>query len=340
MLAKKNLLTLSMIGATALLFAHTHSWAEPPADNAAAADLSQQIFDTMIRVHGVAPGFRPVHAKGLVCHGTFTPSPDAATLSTAAHFQGTSVPITVRFSDGAPDPIIPDNSPNAGPREMAIRFTLPGGTETDIVAMSHNGFVVSDGQEFLALQKSIAATDPSKPHPWPVEAFLGAHPLALKFVHENAIVPASFANASFFANDAFIFVNKAGVKQAGRYKILPVDGPHDLSEAEAKGKSPNFLIDDLKTRLATTPIKFHLIIQLPNPGDQTSDPSLVWPDDRKTIDAGTISITAVDPDSAAVEKPLAYDPTNLTDGIELSDDPLPDLRSSVYALSVAHRNPK
>jgi catalase len=335
--AKKIIVTFAMLGVAALFFAHTRSSAAPPADQ---DDLAQQIFDTMVQVHGVAPGFRPVHAKGLVCHGTFTPSPEAATLSKAAHFNGASIPITVRFSDGAPDPIIPDNSANAGPRGMAIRFTLPGGAETDIIAMSHNGFVVANGEEFLALQKSIVATDPSKPHPWPVEAFLGAHPLALKFVQENVVVPASFANVSFFANDAFIFVNKAGVKQAGRYKIIPVDGPHDLTDAEAKAKSPNFLIDDLKARLATMPIKFHLVIQLANADDQTKNPSLVWPDDRKTIDAGTISITAVDPDSAAVEKPLAFDPTNLTDGIELSDDPFPDLRSSVYALSVTRRNSK
>ncbi len=332
----KAIVAVTAVGLTALFFAHTRSWGGPPADK----HLAREIFDAMIQVHGNKAGFRPAHAKGIVCQGTFAASPEAANLSKAAHFQGTSVPLTIRFSDGGPDPIIPDNSPNAGPHGMAIRFTLPGGEETDIVAMSHNGFVVATGEEFLALQKSVVATDPGKPHPWPVEEFLGAHPLALKFVKDNAVVPASFANASFFGNDAFIFVNKEGTKQAGRYKIVPFDGQKDLSEEEAKTKTPNFLVDDLKTRLATAPIKFHLMVQLPNDGDATKDPSLVWPDDRKTIDAGTISVTAVLPDSAAAEKALAFDPINLTDGIELSDDPLPALRSSVYALSVKHRNPE
>ena len=36
-------------------------------------------------------------------------------------------------------------------------------------------------------------------------------------------------------------------------------------------------------------------------------------------------------------KALAFDPTRLTDGIELSDDPLPALRSRVYRLSRIHR---
>jgi catalase len=324
--------TLTILGTGALLLAQATLHAAPPADK----DLAQQIFDTMIQVHGIQPGFRPVHAKGIVCQGTFTPSDDAAKLSKAAHFQA-AVPITVRFSDGSPEPMIPDNSPNAGPRGMAIRFALPGGGQTDIVAMSHNGFVVGSGEDFLALQKSIVATDPSKPHPWPVEIFVTSHPAALKFVVDNKTVPTSFATEAFFSNDAFMFENKDGVKQPGRYKIIPVAGQHDLTDDQAQTKSPNFLIDDLKTHLATEPIKFHLVVQLPNSGDATNDPSIVWPDDRKTIDVGTISVTSIDPNSAASEKALAFDPTILTDGIDLSDDPFPNLRSSVYALSVAYR---
>jgi len=304
-----------------------------PSDN----DLAQQIFDLMVHMRGVTSGYRPVHAKGIVCQGTFTPSKDAAILSKAAHFQGASVPITVRFSEGSPDPSIPDNSPDAGPRGLAIRFMLPGGGKADIVAMSHNGFVVGAVEEFLALLRAVAATDPSKPHPWPIEVFLTTHPLALKFVLDNKVIPASFATESFFSNDAFIFVNKSGVKQAGRYKILPEAGPLRLTDEEAKARSINFLVEELTTRLATGPIKFRLVVQLPNAGDATHDPSLVWPDDRKTIDAGIISITSVVADSAAAERAMVFDPTHLTDGIELSDDPFPALRATVYSLSASHR---
>ncbi len=298
--------------------------------------LVQQIFDTMVQA-GAKPGYRVAHAKGIVLQGTFSPSKNAAALSKAAHFRGASVPVTVRFSNGAADPSTPDNSPNAGPRGMAIRFNLPGGGKTDIVALSHNGFVVGTGEDFLALQKAIVATNPSQPHPWPIEAFLGGHPVALKFVQESQVVPASYGTQGFFSNDAFIFVNKDGVKQAGRYKIIPVAGQHSLSDAEAKTKSANFLAEELKTRLKTGPIKFRLVVQLPNPGDPTNDPSLVWPDDRRTIDLGTISITSVVADSDAAQKALVFFPTTLTDGIELSDDPLPSLRTSVYALSFARR---
>jgi len=298
--------------------------------------LAQQIFEVMIQVHGANPAFRTAHAKGVVCQGTFTPSKEATSLSKAAHFQGGSIPITVRFSNASQDPFISDNAAG-NPRGMAIRFRLPSGRETDIVSLSHNGFIVGTGEDFLALQKAIAATDPSKPHPWPIEAFIGSHPVAAKFVQEVQATPASYGTAAFFSNDAFIFVNNQGQKQAGRYKILPVAGVQNLSEADAKAKSPDFLVDELKTRLASGPINYRMIVQLANSGDPTNDPSLVWPDDRKTIDVGMISITSVVADSDAAQKTLVFFPTNLTDGIELSDDPFPALRTSVYALSFARR---
>ena len=269
--------------------------------------------------------------------GTFASSGKAVALSKAAHFQAGSTPLTVRFSDGAPDPAVPENSYDASPRGIAIRFHLPGGGLTDIVALSHNGFAVATGEEFLALQKAVAATDPSKPHPWPIEGFLGAHPAALKFVTEIRVIPASLANEAFFSNNSFLLVNARGERQAVRYQIIPVAGRRDLSDVEAKAKSPSFLIEDLKTRLSAGPVQFRLIVQIPNPGDPTADPSLVWPEDRRTIDAGIISINSVFADSVGVEKELVFDPTHLTDGIELSDDELPALRARVYSLSVTRR---
>ena len=49
---------------------------EPPAGK----DLVEQIFDTMLQVPGGKPGYRPVHAKGIVCQGSFVPTREAATL--------------------------------------------------------------------------------------------------------------------------------------------------------------------------------------------------------------------------------------------------------------------
>jgi catalase len=301
-------------------------------------DLIGQIAEVMSQGPSGKAHLRYIHAKGIVCTGTFEASPGAAEISRAAHFAGGSVPVTVRFSDGAPDITIADNSPDASPRGMAIRFGT--GRGTDIMTISHNGFVVGNGEEFLALEKAIAATDSSKPHPWPVEAFLGSHPRALKFVQEINRVPSSFATEAFYSNNALIFINSRQERRAGRYQIIPMDGSQYLSEADAKAASPDFLSEEFRRRLPDSPVRFRLLLQLAGPGDETDDGSLVWPDDRKKVELGIITISSVAPDSAAAERDLAFDPTRLTDGIELSDDPLPLLRSRVYAYSVAGRHRK
>src|SRR5437870_2354183 len=66
---------------------------------ASSADLAQQIIEIMTQAPGVQPGRRPLHAKGIVCQGTFSPSAEAAKISRAPHFAAETL-LTVRFSDG------------------------------------------------------------------------------------------------------------------------------------------------------------------------------------------------------------------------------------------------
>jgi catalase len=44
---------------------------------------------------GVHPGFRPAHAKGLMCAGAFKPSPEAVGLTSAPHAGRPTTPVTV-----------------------------------------------------------------------------------------------------------------------------------------------------------------------------------------------------------------------------------------------------
>jgi catalase len=306
---------------------------------AKAKTLPEQIADVMVQLAGgIHPGVRFTHSKGLVTTGTFTPAPSAKTISSAAHLQAAAVPVIVRYSDGSGIPNIPDNNPNASPHGMAIRFALPGGAYTDIVANSHNGFFVGNGNDFLAFLTAIASTNEKSPHPSPIEAFLGAHPAALKVVLDSKAAAKSFENLDFFGNNAVIFVDAAGNKHPGRYQIIPAAGVVKLDSATAAKQSPNYMFDDLKKTIAKGPVKYTVYAQLVNPGDQTNDGSVVWPSDRKRVELGTLSVTKVAPNSDSLQKTLAFNPIILTKGITLSDDPLPVLRSSVYALSVAHRH--
>jgi catalase len=135
-----------------------------------------------------------------------------------------------------------------------------------------------------------------------------------------------------------VFVDRNGKRQPVRYQIVPLAGVANLDSAAAARAGGNYLREDLQRRLGRGAVQFRLYAQLPNLGDQTTDGSIVWPDDRKRVLLGTIRLTRVEPQQEELQRSLAFNPTFLTSGIELSDDPLVPLRSAVYALSVAHRH--
>jgi catalase len=297
--------------------------------------VTTQIVDLANKVDGVHPGFRAFHAKGVVVEGTFRASAEAARLSSATLFNGRSIPVTARFSDGSGMPTVPDGSP-AMPRGIAIKYHLPGGGDTDMVTNSFKFFPVATGEDFRDLLQAIVASPPSAPKPTKLEQFFASHPNAPKAIGSLPI-PDSFADEEYHGIDAFIFVNKSGQRQAVRYVIAPEKLVHITPEEAAK-QSPDYLFDDLAKRLAQKPLVFHLKAQLAEPGDQTKDASLPWPDDRKVADLGVLTLTKVVPNSPEVQKKLLFLPTNLTAGIELSDDPLPSVRAGAYAVSFGRRS--
>jgi catalase len=301
------------------------------------AELARQAADLFLQAFGNHPGFRLTHAKGIVCEGVFEPTAEAAGLSRAAHFRGQPVPVVVRFSNSTGLPQIPDGDPHSNPKGMAIRFKLPGGGITDIVANSQNGFPAGTPADFVGFLGSLLASGPEAPKPTPLDQFLATHPSTVRFLSTPNPQPASFATCSYFGNNCFIFLNARGERHAIRYQILPSAGELHLDPATAAARGQDFLLDELRGRLSRAPAEFQLQVQIAGPKDPTSDATLVWPDDRRKVVLGTIRLTSFDPKSMETEKGLTYDPTHLTDGIELSDDPLPAFRAQVYSISIARR---
>lgn len=297
--------------------------------------LYEQLLDALNGLFGVHTGYRPVHAKGVVCEGTFTASEAARELSRAPHLQGARVPVTVRFSDFTGLPDIPDADPNANPRGMAVRFHLSGGGETDLVAQSYDGFPTATAEEFLAFLRALAASGPGAPSPSPVEEFAATHPAAKRFVEAAKAPPASFATESYYSVDAFRFVNQHGTGRYGRYRIHPVGEERHLDGQETASKSADFLFDELRERLQRGPIEFRVMVQLAAEGDPVDDASATWPADRPQAQLGVLT---VERRSDADERQLVFDPARLVDGIEPSGDPLIPARSRIYAISYRRRH--
>jgi catalase len=290
--------------------------------------LSEEILKTFEGIFGPHPGYRPVHAKGVMLTGTFTPSSEAAGLTRAQHANQASTPVTVRFSNSTGVPMIPDNDQNADPRGMAIRFNLAEHVHTDIVAHSVNAFPATDGKEFLEFLRGVTQSDPAK-----VQEFVGSHPKGLKFIQSITPLPVSFATESYFALTAMKFTNKDGVSRFGRYTIAPVAAEEHLTPEAAAAKGPSYLFDELPQRLAKGPIGFKILVQVAEDGDVVNDNTVHWPAERKVVELGTISLTKTVADDAKEQQWTIFDPIPRLDGIAPSDDPLLELRAAVYLIS-------
>jgi catalase len=286
---------------------------------------------------GVQSGFRPAHAKGLMCAGTFNPSREAADLTRAAHASRPSTSVTVRYSDSTGLPTIPDNDPaRSGPRGIAIRFHLADYVHTDIVAHSTNGFPVRTGEEFLEfLRAAAAAFGAGKTEALGV--FLAAHPNARRFVEAPKPIPTSFTREAFFAVTSFQFTNAQGVSRHGRFRIRPEAGTEYLSDEQAAAKSADFLVDEIGPRLARGPVRLGVFVQLAGDGDDVTDSSVAWPEGRTEIPFGTITLTARVDDAEPERRKIIFDPIPRVDGIDTSGDPLSEVRSEIYLLSGRRR---
>jgi catalase len=298
--------------------------------------LAQQLLEAFDMLFGLHPGFRPTHAKGLMCSGTFTPSPVVAKLTRAPHATKPSTPVTVRFSNSTGLPNIPDNDPaRSGPRGMAIRFHLGEHAHTDIIAQSTDGFPVRTGEEFLEFLRAVTAFASGQPQA--MGSFLATHPNAKRFVEAPKPIPTSFAREAFFAVTSFKFTNGDGVSRHGRFRLRPDAGTEYLSNEAAATHSENFLFDEIGQRLARGPVKFSVFVQMAEERDDVADASVMWPTDRKELLFGSITLTERVDDQVPERRKIIFDPLPRVDGIESSGDPLTEVRSDIYLLSGRRR---
>jgi catalase len=99
---------------------------------------------------------------------------------------------------------------------------------------------------------------------------------------------------------------------------------------------PDYLTEEIRERVRRGPVKFTLLAQVAEQGDTIDNPTIVWPDTRKKIELGTITITKAVADSQAAEKKLLFVPGALVPGIEPAD-PMIAARSAAYIVSLSRR---
>jgi catalase len=219
---------------------------------------------------------------------------------------------------------------------MAVKFHLPNGSQTDIVVNSFNGFPVATAAELRDLFLAIGATKPGAPQPTALDTFLSSHPIAKAALEAPKPVPVSYATLAYFGVNAFKFTNAKGGTTFGRYQLQPVAGEHVLTKEQVSTMGPDYLTDEIRERVHRGPIKFKLLAQVAGQGDKIDDPSIAWPDTRKKIELGTITITKAVADNHAAEQKLLFLPGAVVAGIEAAD-PMIATRSAAYIVSLSRR---
>jgi catalase len=245
----------------------------------------------------------------------------------------------VRFSSSTGFPKIPDTDPNANPRGIAVRFHLPTKEDgrrqhTDIIAHSTPYFPTRTGAEFLEFLKAATGSNAGEAVP----EFLSRHPETARFLQDAKPSPESFATEKFFGVNAFKLI-KEGKTTVVRYRIVPVAGEEHLDSEALKQKSETYLFDELTPRLQAGPIAFKLLAQVAEEGDVTDNATEIWPEERSVVELGEIKIEKImgEEESTKQQKSIIFDPIPRVEGIEPSDDPLLEVRASVYLISGKQR---
>jgi catalase len=294
----------------------------------------QRALDIIYGRFGRHPGYRALHAKGILVKGAFTAAPEAARLTRAQHMQGDAVPATVRFSNGSGDPDLPDYGQEV--RGMAVKFYLPDGSRTDISAQTVPRFPARTPDAFMNLLRAASGASRF----WRLPLFLATHPEVLPALRANAPTlkpPTSYATVKYNAVHAYKWIDADGGERYVRYHWLPETEEPPLSQEEAKSRGRDYLQEEIAERLGRGAVRFTLELTIAAPGDKVDDPSAVWPDEREKVAAGTLELTELETDREKGDDVLVFDPVRVTDGIELSDDPILRYRSPAYSVSVEQR---
>src|ERR1700730_7975001 len=233
---------------------------------------------------GAQPGCRALHAKGTLYRGTFTANPEAAGLSRAKHLDGSTVPALARFSNGSGTPSQRDGVP--GVRGLAVKFTLPDGSTTDVSTQTARLFVSSTPDGFVDLLKAMR---PGPTTPLRMAKYFLTHPRlfgALPVLRDANKVPTSYATIEYHGLHAFRWIAADGSARFVRYHWVPAAGEKGSAP---RGDGPDFLTDELNARLATGPVRFDFRVQIAEPNDSTVDPSAAWPS-TQIATVGSIAI--------------------------------------------------
>ena len=296
--------------------------------------FAEEVVDAINDISGRHEGHRAAHAKGTLMAGRFTPS--GAGLTTAGHLQSDPVAVTARFSNGGGNPAIPDYAREG--RGLAVKFYLPDGSKTDVVGLSLPCFFARTPEDFLEFTRA-RKPDPETGQPdfGKIGAWMEQHPEAGPAIHAavSAEPPESYATVLYNSIHSFKWTAPDGTERWVRYRFEPEEGERTLPDEDAKALGRDYLQSELLGRDSTA---FRMVVVIATDDDAVDDPTVAWPEERERVEVGRLELTGPETERERGDDILVFDPTRVSDGIELSDDQILRFRPRAYAASVTRRS--
>lgn len=294
---------------------------------------------------------RPVHVKGFGALGYFETLHSMTAYTNLCFLQkpGQQVPVTVRFSLAVSNKGTPDTSRNV--RGFSTKFYTEQGV-FDLLCNHIPVFLVRDPIRF---PESIHAFLPSPVNnlidPNRFWSFIARAPEATHFVvrlYSDEGTIKSLRHTPGHSVNTYVWKNAQNERFYVKYRWIPLAGEQYIDAEEAArlaSENPDYSGKDLFDTIAQgTPVQYCLYVQLMNPQDEAMlpfdplDDTKVWdvrqfpllPVGRLVLDKNPTNY------QEQIEK-LAFSPSNLLDGAELSDDKMLQGRTNIYWDSQRHR---
>jgi catalase len=311
-----------VVGILAAAFAYTAGWLSPQ------RLTPNTVVDAFAPPGGPALGHRRNHVKGICFTGIFEANGAGSSLSQAPMLRAGQYPVIGRFNLATADIKAPDASVRV--RGMGLQIAAPGGQLWRMAMIDAPFFPVATPRALYELVRASGSTDPNA-----MKTFAAAHPEIGHFGAwaQGAPWTGSYAEEPYNSLNSFLFTSAAGATHIVRWSLLPASTPVPVPPEELAKRPPDFLEREIAKRIKSGPLRWMLVIHVAEAGDPTANPSQEWPQNRRAVNVGTLTVQNIDAEANGPCRDINYDPTVLPKGMGTSDDPFPAARSSAYRRS-------
>ncbi|EEL70319.1 Catalase [Bacillus mycoides] len=294
---------------------------------------------------------RPVHAKGFGAFGYFQTIYPMSEHTKLSFLQNSNekIPVMVRFSLAVSTKGTPDTARNV--RGFATKFYTKEGV-FDLLCNHLPVFSVRDPMRF---PETITALLPSPKNnlidPDRFWSFVARAPESIHFVvrlYSDAGTAKSLRHIPGHSVNTYVWRNAQGYRKYVKYHWYPFEGVQFITSEEANklaAENPDYSGKDLYDAIeAGKAVEYGLYVQLMDPKDETHlsydplDDTKVWDEKEYPLIPVGKMVLNKNPENykEQVEK-VAFSPSNLLDGAELSDDKMLQGRANIYSDSQRRR---